>query len=137
MLALDISTGKHADTTSITERVLVSGRSLNPLLIDVTRDGRTFPAPVHPGRNGYPWILERDSDGISFVDAIEHVYQDVFTAIDPTQDVRATIQHVLTTGQITDFCPSLWGGKDWPAPAYNPGTRLLYIPANNNHCGTI
>ncbi|MDH3272038.1 MAG: PQQ-binding-like beta-propeller repeat protein, partial [Gemmatimonadota bacterium] len=27
-----------------------------PLLLDVTRDGRRFPALVHPGRNGYLWL---------------------------------------------------------------------------------
>ena len=41
------------------------------------------------------------------------------------------------TGKKADFCPSLWGGKDWPPVAYSPKTRLLYIPANENLCGTI
>ena len=139
VLALDISTGEirgyhqyHWNGSWDWDEVST------PLLIDVTRDGRTFPALVHPGRNGYLWILERDSDGISFVDATEYVYQDVFTAIDPdTGRPSYDPARTPTTGQITDFCPSLWGGKDWPAAAYNPGTRLLYIPANNNHCGTI
>ena len=30
-----------------------------PLLIDVQRDGRTVKGLVHPGRNGYLWLLER------------------------------------------------------------------------------
>ncbi|SVC10785.1 uncharacterized protein METZ01_LOCUS263639, partial [marine metagenome] len=30
-----------------------------------------------------------------------------------------------------------WGGKDWPPAAYNPDTGLVYIPANDNHCGVI
>ena len=29
------------------------------------------------------------------------------------------------------------GGKDWPPEAYNPGTGMLYIPANNNMCGLL
>ena len=28
----------------------------------------------------------------------------------------------------------MWGGKDWPPPAYSPKTRLFYIPANENLC---
>jgi alcohol dehydrogenase (cytochrome c) len=109
-----------------------------PLLVDLTRDGRTFPALVHPGRNGYLWTLERSADGISFVDATEYVYQDVFSSIDP-ETGRPTYDpaHKPTTGQVTSFCPSLWGGKDWPPAAFNPDTRLLYIPANTNHCGSI
>ena len=35
---------------------------------------------------------------------------------------------------MATFCPSLWGGKDWPPAAYSPKTRLLYVPANDNLC---
>ncbi len=109
-----------------------------PLLIDVEREGRTIPALVHPGRNGYLWILERQPNGIGFVDAEPFVYQDVFTSIDP-ETGRPTYDETRKPGteRRAEFCPSLWGGKDWPPAAYNPGTRLLYIPANNNHCGAI
>ena len=109
-----------------------------PLLIDVERDGRTFPALVHPGRNGYLWLLERSADAISFVDAWPYVRQDVFINIDPKTG-RPTYDPLKkpSTGTQADFCPSLWGGKDWPPAAYNPGTGLLYIPANDNLCGTI
>src|SRR2546422_5769882 len=53
-----------------------------PLLIDVRRDGRTIRSLVHPGRNGYLWLLERRADGIGFVDAKPYVRQEVFTSID-------------------------------------------------------
>lgn len=139
VLALDVSTGNirgyhqyHWNGSWDWDEVST------PLLIDVTRDGQTLPALVHAGRNGYLWILERSADGIRYVDATEYVYQDVFTELDPeTGRPSYDPEHKPATGQITDFCPSLWGGKDWPAAAYNPDTGLLYIPANNNHCGTI
>ena len=109
-----------------------------PILMPVRRDGRSFPALVHPGRNGYLWLLERHPNSISFVDAVPYVYQDVFTSIDP-ETGRPTYDESRkpTTGNVTAFCPSLWGGKDWPPAAYNPQTGLVYIPANNNHCGSI
>ena len=40
-------------------------------------------------------------------------------------------------GKAVGFCPSLWGGKDWPPEAYNPQTGLFYIPANNNLCAEL
>jgi alcohol dehydrogenase (cytochrome c) len=40
-------------------------------------------------------------------------------------------------GKAVDFCPSLWGGKDWPPEAWNPKTGLFYIPANNNLCASL
>lgn len=109
-----------------------------PVLMPVRREGRTIPALVHPGRNGYLWVLERERDRISFVDTRPYVYQDVFTSIDPDTG-RPTYDeaHKPGTGFATPFCPSLWGGKDWPPAAYSPDTGLLYIPANDNLCGVI
>jgi alcohol dehydrogenase (cytochrome c) len=40
-------------------------------------------------------------------------------------------------GKQVSFCPSLWGGKDWPPAAYSPQTGYLYIPANENLCGSL
>ncbi len=110
----------------------------SPLLIDIERGGRTIPALVHPGRNGYLWLLERQADRIRFVDAKPYVYQNAFTAIDP-QTGRPTYdpEHIPGTGKRALFCPSLWGGKNWPPAAYNPQTRLLYIPANENLCTSM
>ena len=44
-----------------------------PLLIDVERGGRTIKSLVHPGRNGYLWLLERSATDISFVDGAPFV----------------------------------------------------------------
>src|SRR5207302_6039921 len=41
-----------------------------PILMDVKRGGRTIKSLVHPGRNGYLWVLERRADAIGFVDEI-------------------------------------------------------------------
>ena len=109
-----------------------------PLLIDVERGGRTIKSLVHAARNGYIWLLERASDAINFVDASPFVYQNVFTDIDrqtgrPTYDS----ERKPGTGRAATFCPSLWGGKDWPPEAYSPQTGYLYIPANENLCSEL
>ena len=106
-----------------------------PLLIDFMRDGETVPGLVHPGRNGYLWFLSRSADDIGFVDAQPYVKQDVFTSLDPDTG-RPTYDEEKKPGvdKPATFCPSLWGGKDWPPAAFSPRTRLLYIPANDNVC---
>ena len=109
-----------------------------PLLIDIERGRRTIPALVHPGRNGYLWLLERRADGIGFVDARPYVYQDVFTSLDPqTGRPEYDMERKPAIGKQAAFCPSLHGGKNWPPAAYNPETRLLYIPANDNLCTSM
>ena len=106
-----------------------------PLLIDLPRNGRMVPGLVHAGRNGYLWMLERSADRISFIDAKPYVTQNVFTSLDPvTGRPEYDMEHKPGVNKPAIYCPSLWGGKDWPPAAYNPGTGYLYIPANENLC---
>lgn len=106
-----------------------------PLLVDLPRNGRTVPGLVHAGRNGYLWMLERSANAISFIGAKPYVTQNVFTSIDPvTGRPEYDMTHKPEIGKRAQYCPSLWGGKDWPPAAYNPGTGFLYIPANENLC---
>ena len=110
-----------------------------PLLIDFQRAGQTIAGLVHPGRNGYLWFLRREDTGtIGFVDAKPYVKQDVFTSVDsdtgrPAYDETKKPR----VGKPATFCPSHWGGKDWPPAAFSPRTRLLYVPANDNVCATL
>ena len=109
-----------------------------PILLDVQRGGRTIKGLVHPGRNGYLWLLERRADGIGFVDAKPFVIQEVFTSIDPKTGRPAyNLEQKPARGKSVTFCPGLWGGKDWPPAAFNPKTGLVYIPANENLCSTL
>ena len=106
-----------------------------PLLIDVETGGRTIKGLVHAGRNGYLWLLERAANGISFVTARPYVEQNVFLRLDPeTGRPEYDLERKPEVGRRAFFCPSLWGGKDWPPAAYSPQTGYLYIPANNNLC---
>lgn len=110
-----------------------------PVLVDTVVKGRKMKAAVHAARNGYLWLLERDGSKLKFVDAISYVNNNVFTSIDkvtgrPTYDESK--RPGLGKGMV-GFCPSLWGGKDWPPEAWNPKTGLFYIPANNNLCAEM
>jgi alcohol dehydrogenase (cytochrome c) len=106
-----------------------------PLLVDITRGGRTIPALVHAGRNGYLWFLARHPHGLSFIEGKPYVYQNVFTNLDPfTGRPTYDPDHVPGTGKRTQFCPSLAGARNWPPEAYSPQTGYLYIPATENRC---
>ena len=83
-------------------------------------------------------MLERTAGKINFVAGKPFVKQNVFKSIDPeTGRPDVDPAHKPVTGGKADFCPSLWGGKDWPPVAYSPNTRLLYVPANENLCSTV
>jgi len=110
-----------------------------PLLIDTEINGRKVKGAVHAGRNGYLWMLDRQASGkIDYVNGVPYVYNDVFKSIDkktgrPTYDDSKK----PGMGKAVTFCPSLWGGKDWPPEAWSPKTKLFYIPANNHLCSEL
>ena len=107
-----------------------------PLLIDFERGGQKTKGLIHAGRNGYLWSLERTAEGpINFVAADKYVIQNAFESIDPETGRPSYVEaRTPGTNKSVTFCPSLWGGKDWPPEAYNPDTGLFYIPAHENLC---
>ena len=107
-----------------------------PILVDYTRNGRTIKGLIDVARDGYLWFLERTDGPINFVEGTPYVKQNVFKSLDPKTG-RPDVDPARKpgTGKLADFCPSLWGGKNWPPIAFSPKTRMIYIPANENLCG--
>src|SRR5262245_34396108 len=109
-----------------------------PILVDYQRNGRTIKGLVDVARNGYMWFLDRGTGPIRFVQGVPHVRRTVFRGLDPTTG-RPDVDPARKpgTGKLADFCPSHWGGKNWPPIAYSPQTRLVYVPANENLCASM
>ncbi len=109
-----------------------------PILMPIERDGKKVNGLVHAGRNGYLWSLERTDGPINFIAADRYVKQNVFESVDP-ETGRPSYNEATTPGtnKTVTFCPSLWGGKDWPPEAYNPDTGLLYVPSHENLCSEL
>jgi alcohol dehydrogenase (cytochrome c) len=109
-----------------------------PILVDFQRGGRTIRGLVNVARNGYLYFLERTSGRFGFIEGKPFVRQTVFRSLDPKTgypDVDPAAKP--GTGKKGDFCPSAHGGKNWPPIAFNPQTRMIYVPANNNLCGSM
>jgi len=136
-LALDADTGKIKSYHQYTPHDSFDWDEVSaPLLIDTQVDGTLTKTATHAGRNGYLWILDRDS--LKFLHAFPFSNNNVFTSIDPKTG-RPTIDESKRPGakQGAEFCPSIGGGKDWPPEAWSPQTKLLYVPANNNVCAFL
>jgi len=109
-----------------------------PILVDYQRGGRTVKGLIDVARDGYLWFLERTGSRINFVDGQPFVRQNVFRSLDPkTGRPDVDPDRRPGTGREASFCPSHWGGKNWPPIAFSPKTRMIYVPANENLCGTI
>jgi alcohol dehydrogenase (cytochrome c) len=106
-----------------------------PILVDYKRNGKPIKGLIDVARNGYLWFLERTDGTINFIQGMPFVRQNVFKELDPrTGRPEIDPERKPGTGKKADFCPSVWGGKNWPPIAFSPQTRMIYIPANENLC---
>ena len=138
-IALDVATGKMKGYFQYDPNDSWDWDEVSPpILVDYMRNGRTVKGLIDVARDGYLWFLERTDGKINFVEGKPYVKQNVFTSLDPKTgrpNVDPTRQP--GTGKEADFCPSHWGGKNWPPIAFSPKTRMIYIPANENLCTTM
>ena len=138
-IALDVATGKMKGYFQYDPNDSWDWDEVSPpILVDYKRNGRTVKGLIDVARDGYLWFLERTDGKINFVEGKPYVKQNVFTSLDPKTgrpNVDPTRQP--GTGKEADFCPSHWGGKNWPPIAFSPKTRMIYIPANENLCTTM
>ncbi len=109
-----------------------------PILVDYRRNGRTVKGLIDVARDGYLWFLERTDGRINFIEGMPYVKQNVFRSLD-AKTGRPDIDPARRpgTGKEAEFCPSHYGGKNWPPIAYSPQTRMIYIPANENLCSIM
>ncbi len=137
-VAIDVATGRIAGHFQYQPNESWDWDEVSPpILVDYQRNGRTIRGLINVARDGYLWFLERSQGPIRFVEGTPYVYNNVFRSLDPVTG-RPDVDPARkpATGSKADHCPSLWGGKNWPPIAFHPGTRMIYIPANENICGT-
>jgi len=109
-----------------------------PIIVDYKRNGKTIKGLIDVARDGYLWFLERTEGPIHYIEGEPYVQQNVFKSLDPkTGRPEVDPAHKPATDKTVDFCPSHWGGKNWPPISFSPKTRMIYIPANENLCDTF
>jgi quinohemoprotein ethanol dehydrogenase len=101
----------------------------NMILADLTIDGRERKVLMQAPKNGYFYVLDRQTG--EFIAAKPYVFTNWATGLDakgrPTINPAATYQN-----QSALIFPTGAGGHNWPPMAFNPETRLVYIPARES-----
>ncbi|HEY6506832.1 MAG TPA: PQQ-dependent dehydrogenase, methanol/ethanol family [Vicinamibacterales bacterium] len=138
-IAVDLATGQIKGHFQYTPNESWDWDEVSPpILVDFQRNGRTIKGLIDVARNGYLWFLERGNGPIKFVSGTPHVKHTVFRGLDPVSGRPDVIpERKPGTGKVADFCPSHWGGKNWPPIAFSPQTRMIYVPANENLCTSM
>jgi lanthanide-dependent methanol dehydrogenase len=101
------------------------------VLINMTIDGQQRQVDLHPGRNGYMYVMDRTTGQV--LSATQYVYNTASKGVDlQTGRLIPVEEKKPQTGKvIREICPSAPGAKDWQPSAYSPRTGLLYLPHQN------
>jgi alcohol dehydrogenase (cytochrome c) len=128
LLALDPDTGKlkwHFQFTPHDTRDWDATQV--PVLLDSTIGGRTRKLVLMPSRNGFYYVLDRQTG--------EFLLAKPFVKQTWAKEIDKKGRPVLNPGQepTAEGNDSIWpgvdGGHNWMSPSYNPATRLLYFNA--------
>lgn len=101
------------------------------IAVDMPWQGKPRKLLLHPGRNGFMMVLDRETGELLSAEKFEPVtwandYNLKTGLPDENPDKRPHFGHYAT-----DICPSSTGAKDFIPSAFSPRTGYLYIPAHN------
>jgi len=101
----------------------------DPVLVDVTLDGRKVKAVVQANRNGFFYALDRTNGKVLKAKS--------YTKVTWADGIGADGRPILVPGQEpteegTLVCPGLGGGHNWQPTAYSPRTGLYYFSSSEN-----
>jgi PQQ-dependent dehydrogenase (methanol/ethanol family) len=131
-LAFDGDTGKLAWGYQMTPSDVWDFDGINEgVLAEMTVDGSKQPVLMKADRNGFFYILNRQTGKLLSAEPFVHVNWakgvDMKTGMpieDPSKRPRLGVW-------ARDVCPNLIGGKNWEPMSYSAQTGLVYIPTFN------
>lgn len=128
MLALDPDTGEqkwHFQTTPGDNWDFTATQHM--ILADLEIDGKTRKVIMQAPKNGYFWVLDRETG--EFISAKPYVEVTWSDGVDP-ETGRPKESSIAEYGEkISIIKPTFFGGHNWQPMSFNPKTGLVYIPA--------
>lgn len=125
LLAIDADTGKLKWYYQETPHdVYDFDSNMEPVLFDATQGGRTRKLVLHSSKNGYAYLLDRETG--KFIQAFPFADKVNWTngLDDQGKPIEALIPSDATTGRLT--CPGIAGARNFNHSAYSPRTGWWY-----------
>jgi PQQ-dependent dehydrogenase (methanol/ethanol family) len=133
-LALDADTGKIAWGYQYTPHDAWDYDGINEaVLADLNIGGSKVPALMHADRNGFFYVLNRETGKIVSGDPFVTVNWATHIDLNTGRPVEAAnnAKRPQLNKWARDVCPNLIGGKNWQPMSFSPQTGLVYLPAFN------
>jgi PQQ-dependent dehydrogenase (methanol/ethanol family) len=129
IMARDADTGDAVWAVQLNPHDLYDYDEINEnLLLDLPINGKVTHVLVHPGRDGFMFVIDRATGQIYSADKYDTQTSMKYFDIKAGRPVMNDALKPLLGKNITGICPASPGAKDWQPTAYSPVTHLLYIP---------
>ena len=107
-----------------------------PVLVDITWNGKPVKALVQAHRNGYFYCLNRENGAFIYGKPFCEVTWTDRTkgadGLDPSTGRPFVNPAALPTAAGVRVCPGAAGGKEWDPMAYDPTAKVAFVPVINN-----
>ena len=101
------------------------------ILADIPINGTTRKVLIRPERNGYVYVMDRQTGEVLLANAYGFVNASLGVDL-KTGSLLYNPEKETKVGKVVrDICPAAPGMKDWQPSAYSPKTGLIYIPHQN------
>jgi alcohol dehydrogenase (cytochrome c) len=94
-------------------------------------DGSTIPAALKADRDGFLFVLNRETGTLVSADPYVPVNWAKSYDVAAGKPVIDPEKRITESNPGKNVCPSWIGGKNWQPTSFNPDTGYMYIPANN------
>jgi PQQ-dependent dehydrogenase (methanol/ethanol family) len=132
IFARDVSSGEAVWHYQASPHDLYDHDNVNELILaDIPVGNGRRPAILHPGRNGYFYVMDRRTGQV--LSATPYGYINTSKGVDlRTGRLIPVAEKAPKSGRVVrDICPASPGAKDWNPAAFSPITGLVYIPHLN------
>ncbi|HEY0106142.1 MAG TPA: PQQ-dependent dehydrogenase, methanol/ethanol family [Rhizomicrobium sp.] len=129
IFARDADTGEAVWAVQLDPHDLYDYDEINEnLLLDLPIAGKVRPVVVHPGRNGFMYVIDRATGQVYSADKYDNQTSIQRVDLATARPVMNDALKPLLGKNISGICPASPGTKDWQPTAFSPLTHLLYIP---------
>jgi lanthanide-dependent methanol dehydrogenase len=101
------------------------------VLLDTDWHGKPRKILVHPDRNGYVYVIDRETGEVLSANPFVHITSSKGVDLKSGRLIYDDALRPSLDKVTNDVCPAPPGGKDWQPSAFSEATGLLYIPHNN------
>jgi PQQ-dependent dehydrogenase (methanol/ethanol family) len=101
------------------------------ILLDLTIDGKPRRVLVRPERNGFMYVVDRQTGEVLSADPFVHITSAKGVDLKTGRLIPVAEKEPKTGIVVREICPAAPGAKDWQPASFSPKTGLVYVPLNN------